>query len=90
MPSAVDRRLRGRFGEEAQGRAFELWAIVPEAAPVSLGLMQEGAAMRVTLPENLRNRGAEITLAISDEPAGGSPTGAPTGDVLAAAALVEI
>ena len=77
-------------GEEAQGRAFELWAIVPEAAPVSLGLMQEGAAMRVTLPENLRNRGAEITLAISDEPAGGSPTGAPTGDVLAAAALVEI
>lgn len=77
-------------GEEAPGRVFELWAIVPEAAPVSLGVLDAGGTMRVNLPEALRGRAAEITLAISDEPTGGSPTGAPTGAVLAAAPLVEL
>ncbi|MBB3992832.1 anti-sigma-K factor RskA [Sulfitobacter undariae] len=77
-------------GREAEGRSFELWAIVPDTPPISLGIMQEGATMRVALPENLRSRGAEITLAITDEPAGGSPNGVPTGDVLAASALVAI
>ena len=89
-PARGDVALSRVAGVEAAGRAFEIWAIVPDAPPVSLGLLQAGATMRVMIPENLRNRGAEITLAISDEPAGGSPTGAPTGDVLAAAALIEI
>jgi len=77
-------------GIEAEGRSFELWAIVPDTPPISLGIMQDGATMRVALPEDLRSRGAEITLAITDEPAGGSPNGVPTGDVLAASALVAI
>lgn len=77
-------------GAEAPGRVFELWAIVPEAAPVSLGVLDAGGTMRVALPDALRGRAAEITLAISDEPTGGSPTGAPTGAVLAAAPLVEL
>jgi anti-sigma-K factor RskA len=89
-PARGDVALSRVAGVEAAGRAFEIWAIVPDAPPVSLGLLQARATMRVMIPENLRNRGAEITLAISDEPAGGSPTGAPTGDVLAAAALIEI
>jgi anti-sigma-K factor RskA len=80
-------RLEGAAGA---GRTFELWAIVPDAAPVSLGLLPGGAQMRVTLPDALRARVSEITLAISDEPTGGSPTGAPTGAVLAASAVTEL
>ncbi|MCX7567547.1 anti-sigma factor [Sulfitobacter sp. F26169L] len=77
-------------GEEARGRAFELWAILPQQAPVSLGVLPVDEKMRVVLPNDLRSRAAEITLAISDEPQGGSPTGAPTGAVLAASAVTEI
>ncbi|MEH6646927.1 anti-sigma factor [Sulfitobacter sp.] len=77
-------------GKEGESRAFELWAIVPEAAPVSLGVLSEEATMRVSLPQALRDRAGELTLAISDEPAGGSPTGAPTGSILAAAPLTEL
>ena len=77
-------------GTEAEGRSFELWAIVPDAAPVSLGVLTAQSTMRVSLPQSLRDRAGELTLAISDEPAGGSPTGAPTGSVLAAAPLTEL
>ena len=77
-------------GTEVQGRAFELWAIVPEAAPVSLGVLSADATMRVSLPQELRDRAGELTLAISDEPTGGSPTGAPTGSILAIAPLTEL
>jgi anti-sigma-K factor RskA len=35
------------------------------------------------LPEALRGTVAGLVLAVSDEPPGGSPTGAPTGAVLA-------
>ncbi len=60
-------------------RAHELWLIAPGAAPVSLGLI--GA-------EPLRVAHAPPpkgwTLAVSLEPAGGAPGGAPTGPVLAA------
>lgn len=89
-PASGDVSLSRVSGQEAAGRAFELWAIVPDAAPVSLGVLPDGERMRVTLPEALRGREGQITLAISDEPAGGSPTGAPTGDILAAAAVTEL
>lgn len=60
------------------GQVHELWIIAPGAAPVSLGLLAD-ADLTVTTqaPKGW-------TLAISLEPAGGSPTGAPTGPVLAA------
>lgn len=61
-----------------EGQVHELWIIAPGAAPVSLGLLAD-ADLTVTTqaPKGW-------TLAISLEPAGGSPTGAPTGPVLAA------
>jgi anti-sigma-K factor RskA len=62
----------------AAGQVHELWLIAGEgAAPVSLGLL-DGAELRrplQALPEG-------AVLAVSLEPAGGSPTGAPTGPVL--------
>jgi anti-sigma-K factor RskA len=78
-------------GGPAQGRSHEVWLVPDGNAPVSLGVMPEDGRMRVPVPGDLAARlvpGA--TLAVSDEPAGGSPTGAPTGAVLAAGALTEI
>jgi anti-sigma-K factor RskA len=64
-------------------RAYELWALPGEnAAPVSLGLMPKSG--RVTLELNDAQRLAlsrSSKIAISEEPPGGSPTGAPTGPV---------
>lgn len=71
-------------GDPASGRAFELWIVVPEAAPVSLGTLPPESRVEVALGSDLAGRlDAGAALAISDEPAGGSPTGQPTGAILA-------
>ncbi|WP_163846132.1 anti-sigma factor [Pseudooceanicola aestuarii] len=78
--------------DAAAGRAHELWLIAPGgAAPVSVLVWNAGSAQdsrTVTLPEALRGALPGATLAISDEPQGGSPTGAPTGAVLATGTVV--
>ncbi len=65
-------------------RAYELWALPADgAAPVSLGLMPRSG--RGTLQLNDVQRLAlsrSLKIAVSLEPPGGSPTGAPTGPVL--------
>lgn len=68
-----------------QGQVQELWIIAPDAAPVSLGLLGDGPLV-VDYPETPDG----WTLAVSLEPAGGSPTGAPTGPVLAAGTITDI
>ena len=83
-------RLTRTDGVARPGRALELWAIAPDQAPVSLGLLDANAQGQVTLPDDLRALAPGLTLAISDEPAGGSPTGAPTGDVLALGGLTDL
>ncbi|WP_138924229.1 anti-sigma factor [Sulfitobacter sp. BSw21498] len=82
--------LRRVAGEPIPGREFEVWAILPDQAPVSLGVLPDSETTRILVPAELRSRAAQITLAISDEPIGGSPTGAPTGAVLAAGAMSEL
>jgi anti-sigma-K factor RskA len=71
-------------GAPAAGRDFELWLIgAGAAAPVSLGVIP---ADRESLFEITPQIAALIDggiLAVSDEPEGGSPTGAPTGSILA-------
>jgi anti-sigma-K factor RskA len=65
-----------------EGQVHELWIIAPDAAPVSLGLL--GAApLSIAYPEPP----AGWVLAVSVEPAGGSPTGAPTGPVILTAEI---
>jgi len=70
-------------GRAAPGRALELWLIAGEDSPVSLGVLPDDAQAVLPVPDALRDRFAGSALAISDEPEGGSPTGAPTGDILA-------
>jgi anti-sigma-K factor RskA len=62
------------------GRVLELWALPEGAAPRSLGLLPAAGTGRMTLPEAALAR--IPALAVSLEPPGGSPTGAPTGPVL--------
>ncbi|MGH7000048.1 MAG: anti-sigma factor [Stellaceae bacterium] len=62
-------------------RAFELWAIVPDAPrPQPLGVIPANGVLRIaTVPPGVRGG---TTLAISVEPPGGSLTGLPTGPVV--------
>lgn len=73
------------------GKDYELW-IVPESGnPISLGVIPVGNVYQVSLTPV--TRAALInsrTLAISLEPTGGSPTGAPTGPILHITKLYEI
>jgi len=72
-------------GAAAPGRALELWLIAEGAtAPVSLGLLPDATQGTIAVPAEMVAGLAGGTLAISDEPPGGSPTGQPTGAVLAA------
>lgn len=73
------------------GKDYELW-IVPEGeTPISLGVIPVGGDVTVSLTPVTRKALQESrTLAISLEPAGGSPTGAPTGPILHMTRLVEI
>lgn len=71
-------------------RDIEMWLIAGDNPPVSLGVLPENERIRLPMtPEQIEVlQGA--TLAISDEPEGGSPTGAPTGDILATGPLEDV
>ncbi|HEY5761332.1 MAG TPA: anti-sigma factor [Steroidobacter sp.] len=77
----------------AATNSYELW-ILPAggAAPRSLGLLPTGTgSVDTELPVELRPLLASAQgLAVSLEPAGGSPTGAPTGPVVYQAAILSI
>lgn len=59
------------------GQVHEIWVIAPDAAPVSLGLLEEGPLV-IDYPAPPEG----WLMAVSVEPAGGSPTGSPTGPVI--------
>ena len=87
-----DRLEVATIGQPAvpDARARELWALPEGGAPVSLGLMPASGEVRLALDSRQRAAlKAAANIAVSDEPAGGSPTGAPTGDVLYIAAIVR-
>jgi anti-sigma-K factor RskA len=70
------------------GRALELWALPEKGNPVSLGLLPAAGELRRVLSGTQRAAlAAAKQLAVSLEPAGGSPTGLPTGPVLHVAPL---
>jgi anti-sigma-K factor RskA len=89
-PANGELRLNRLEGAAVAGRSLELWIIAGQDAPVSLGLLADSANTRITVPAALRDKFAKGILAVSDEPAGGSTTGAPTGAVLATGALTDV
>lgn len=66
------------------GRALELWAVPAQGAPRSLGLVQAAGATTLVRTQLLRDTAA---FAVSVEPTGGSPTGAPTGPIVSVGKL---
>ena len=64
-------------------QSYELWLLPADGgAPQSVAVLATLSA-RVPVPESLRGRMVDgAKLAVSVEPPGGSPTGAPTGPVI--------
>lgn len=72
-------------------RAAELWLIPAGGAPQSLGVIDPAQAATLTIPDALRaGFGPDALLAVSVEPPGGSPTGQPTGPVVAKGAMRDV
>ncbi len=65
-------------------QALELWAVPASGAPRSLGLVRADAATTLLRAQLLQDTAA---FAVSVEPAGGSPTGAPTGPIVSVGKL---
>jgi anti-sigma-K factor RskA len=71
-------------------RDYELWALPAGAAAVSLGVLPVRGETSLALSDAQRRALAHATqIAVSVEPAGGSPTGQPTGPVVFVAPLRE-
>jgi anti-sigma-K factor RskA len=68
----------------AAGHEHQLWLIPAGGSPQPIGMVRPGTPMRMKMPGEMMpemERGA--VLAVSVEPTGGSPTGLPTGPVIA-------
>jgi anti-sigma-K factor RskA len=71
------------------GRDAELWIIPAGQKAISLGVIPQHAPARIAVPTGLRGAATyTATLAITDEPRGGSPTGVATGQVRAVGKFV--
>jgi anti-sigma-K factor RskA len=72
-------------------RSMELWLIPPGDRPHSLGLIARGQPVRLIVPADLAGRlTTDAVLAVSLEPQGGSPTGQPTGPIIANGKLTNL
>jgi len=72
-------------------RVPELWLIPPDGRPRPVGLLRADQTVTLTLPPALAAlANSNATLAVSLEPPGGSPTGAPTGPVIASGKLTNL
>ena len=84
-------RLAALGGEAVPNKDFELWAIKGSNAPVSMGVIKVDARNSVEVSAQLKaGFGAGTILAVTLEPKGGSPTGLPTGPIVAKGAATAI
>jgi len=78
-------------GARAPDHDFELWVIEGNQAPQSVGVIPAGSNVHLAVSQDIQQKIASgAVFAISLEPKGGSPTGAPTGPVVAAGDLRSI
>ncbi|MEQ5870289.1 anti-sigma factor [Sagittula sp. NFXS13] len=77
-------------GAVPEGRSLEVWLIPAGAEPISLGLATEDGTFATRLSDAMAARVPGATLAVTDEPVGGSPTGAPTGTIQAAGVPIPL
>jgi anti-sigma-K factor RskA len=73
------------------GRVPELWLIPSDSKPRPLGILRADRTVTITLPAELSPlTESNAVLAVSLEPPGGSPTGQPTGPVIATGKLTDL
>ncbi|MEQ7873078.1 anti-sigma factor [Sphingomonas sp. ASV193] len=70
------------------GHTHELWMIPKDGKPRSMGVMPDGPMKLAVQPATATMLADGATFAVSVEPMGGSPTGQPTGPVIASGRLV--
>jgi anti-sigma-K factor RskA len=74
----------------AANRSAELWMIGSDGVPHSLGLLDTADRTVVVIkPADRAKLAPGLKLAVSSEPLGGSPTGLPTGPIVASGALIS-
>ena len=94
--ASADQRLSVKAMPPVQpaegGRDYQLWLLPESGAPISLALLPTGGArLQMNLSDQqVRQLLQSRSLAISLEPAGGSPTGQPTGPVVYQTRLVQM
>jgi anti-sigma-K factor RskA len=77
-------RLVSLSGSAVPDKDYELWAIEDGKAPMSMGVVAMNARTERPIPDAaMPDFGEGTVLAITLEPKGGSPTGKPTGAVVA-------
>jgi len=78
----------GQTGMAPHGKTAQLWMIGGDGVPKSMGMLAPTGPSRMMLPmEKRQHLKTGIMLAVSIEPLGGSPTGLPTGPVVASGKL---
>lgn len=78
-------------GARPEGRDFELWVIEKGKEPISVGVIPVGQSVHLAVAQAIREYiAAGAVFAISLEPPGGSPTGKPTGPVVASGDLHNV
>ncbi|HTN63725.1 MAG TPA: anti-sigma factor [Devosia sp.] len=83
-------RLTALSGDAVANKDFELWAI-QGGKPMSMGVIPINAPSEMGMsPEIAAGWGEGSVLAITLEPKGGSPSGAPTGPIVAKGAVTKI
>jgi anti-sigma-K factor RskA len=71
--------------KQEQPKSLEVWVIEDGKAPMSVGVLPDSGRGDIVIASALRdNFRAGRTIAITVEPLGGSPTGKPTGPIVAA------
>ena len=71
-------------------KSFEMWVLPKGQAPISLGVMDGHDIVTIDTDKLIGADGSRANLAVSLEPRGGSPTGLPTGPVVASGQLQPI
>ena len=81
--------VRALGAEAPPGRSLELWYVAAGKPPKSLGLVAN-TSDPVAIPAVLREGIPGATIAVTEEPKGGSPTGGPTGPIVYSGKLIAV
>ncbi len=68
-------------GTAPEGRILQVWAHGEGEPAISVGLWPDGDSVRLPMPPTIAEVRGVLTLGVSEEPPGGSPTGSPSGRV---------